>query len=154
MASTGSSCYAITPSGKEVMAGGWGYFLGDQASAYSIGKGMIKQVVKEFDGRSAPSKLTPKVLEFLGFTDPGELVTWVYGSSSLPIQKVASVSMLCNDPELSNCVELEEAILNRTPHVKIISPDKSPAEGALNLARMGGQMKLLGMNTVVTVFGK
>ena len=108
LAGTGSSCYAISPSGKEAKAGGWGFLLGDQGSGYAIGKAIIQQVVKELDGRARPTKLTAKVLKDLRLKEPSDLVQWAYGSATMPIRETAALSILYEDRDLANCIELAD----------------------------------------------
>lgn len=113
-AGTGSSCYGLTPSGKEATAGGWGYMLGDQGSGYAIGRDILRQVMREYDGRSPKTELTTKVLETLGLESPTDLLAWAY-RDHVPIPEISTLSRLCNDVNLSDSVELVE-IIHRGVH--------------------------------------
>ena len=107
---TGSSCYGITTDGREAIAGGWGYFLGDQGSGYWIGRALVRQVMREYDGRVAPSLISAKVLEKLNLGSADELVDWSYKNGRLPIIDTARLSSLLNDPELEDCVAVSKII--------------------------------------------
>ena len=109
-ASTGSSCYGLGQSGQECKAGGWGYILGDQGSAYGIGRRLLRHVMREYDGRSAPTKISEVVLKHLGLHAPDELVSWVYQSMEVPVHEVADLAVLCNDPLLQDSVEVEDIV--------------------------------------------
>lgn len=111
IAATGANCYGISYSGKEVTAGNWGYLLGDQGSAFNIGRAILNQVMKEYDGRLPKSKITTKVLEFLKLNEASELVNWVY-RGEIPVREIASLAQLCNDPECQDMVEIGEIVNN------------------------------------------
>lgn len=55
---TGSNCYGVNESGKEVFCGGEDYILADQGSGYSIGLEILKSVTKYLDGRGDKTILT------------------------------------------------------------------------------------------------
>jgi N-acetylglucosamine kinase len=99
IASTGANCYGVSTDGETTKAGDWGYILGDQASGYAMGQAILRQVMKEYDGRLPKSELTDKVLAFLNFKSASEIVPWVY-KSRVPIMDVASLSHLCNESSL------------------------------------------------------
>ncbi len=184
IAGTGANCYGITQGGKETVAGDWGFILGDQGSAYAMGRAILQQVIKEYDGRENTTPLTKEVLDFLNLKDPSELVTWVY-RGSVPVTEIAKISKIVNNPGLMDSLEvskiinksiseltsaysavikklkfeydskipivligglfsingrfaqkLTQSILNHTPNAKIIIPTRSPAEGAVKIARL------------------
>jgi N-acetylglucosamine kinase-like BadF-type ATPase len=107
---TGSSCYGVALDGREVWAGGWGYFLGDQGSGYWIGRAILRQVMREYDGRAATTTLSHKACVALGLADAAAMVGWAYADEKLPIAEVARLSYLVNDPELEDSVELSRII--------------------------------------------
>lgn len=90
---TGSNCYGISRKGDATKAGNWGYLLGDQGSAFSIGKAILEEVMKEYDGRLPQTDLTNAVLQTLNFKDASELINWVY-NSRIPVKDIASLTKL------------------------------------------------------------
>jgi N-acetylglucosamine kinase len=119
IASTGSNCYGVDKMGKEFTAGDWGYLLGDQGSGYAMGIEMIRNVIKEFDGRKPPTLLTEKVIKHLGMKQVTDLIPWAY-SGQVPVRDIASLSQLYNDPELADSIDLSE-IINNTMRQLIIA---------------------------------
>jgi N-acetylglucosamine kinase-like BadF-type ATPase len=98
IASTGSSCYSITPDGSHIKAGNWGYLLGDQGSGFCIGQEILKQAVKEFDGRRQPTDLMHKVIHHFEVDTLADLAQNLYNNQQ-PVSKIASLATLLSDPE-------------------------------------------------------
>jgi N-acetylglucosamine kinase-like BadF-type ATPase len=66
---TGSVAFGINAAGRRADAGGWGYFLGDQGSAYDVGHAALQAVVKAHDGRGPLTTLSAAVFAQLDVTD-------------------------------------------------------------------------------------
>jgi len=88
VAGTGSIAYGRSPSGVAARAGGWGHLIGDEGSAYWIGRRALAAVVREVDGRGPETRLTADVLAHFGVADAAGLVHIVY-NRDLPRQNVA-----------------------------------------------------------------
>jgi N-acetylglucosamine kinase-like BadF-type ATPase len=89
LAGTGS--IAMARARKHVArAGGWGYLLGDEGSAYWLGREAVRASLEALEGRSSPGVFTRLVVETTGTT---ALVPWVNGASS-PVARVASLAPL------------------------------------------------------------
>ena len=112
ISSTGSNCYGIDSVGHEHKSGDWGYLLGDQGSGYSIGIKMIRQVLREFDGRAESSPLTGKILAYLNLSSPIDLVDWAYHDRA-PIKQIASLTKLLEDYDIANH-KVTQSIINST----------------------------------------
>ena len=72
IAGTGSVAYGQNGAGESARAGGWGYIMGDEGSAYDIGRAALQAVCRASDGRGPETQL-------------GELITEQFGTSSLAI---------------------------------------------------------------------
>ncbi len=57
IAGTGSIAYGRLADGRDARAGGWGYLMGDEGSAYAIGRAALQAASKAADGRGAPTSL-------------------------------------------------------------------------------------------------
>ncbi|NOU93916.1 N-acetylglucosamine kinase [Paenibacillus sp. LMG 31456] len=89
---TGSICCAFDPVTEEyVRVGGWGYVFGDEGSGFDLGKKGLQAVMKAYDGRTAPTLLTDKILTRLSIASPDKLITTIYESDNMRA-KVASLS--------------------------------------------------------------
>lgn len=84
IAGTGSIVYGRNARGEAARAGGWGYVLGDEGSGYWMGRLALRAVVREADGRSRASSLTPRVLAHFGVPRPQDLVHEIYGTGLRP----------------------------------------------------------------------
>lgn len=82
VAGTGSSTFGVGPDGRTGTAGGWGYLLGDEGSAYAVGRAALRAVGHAADGHGAATALTELVSAQLGLAQPRDLITAVYQSAS------------------------------------------------------------------------
>ena len=73
-AGTGAIAYGRNADGQRARVDGWGPLLGDEGSAYWIGIGVLRAVMRAYDGRGAPTKLTAAVLEHFGVQSETELI--------------------------------------------------------------------------------
>lgn len=139
IAGTGSIVYAFQSAEVEpIRVGGWGYLLGDEGSGFDIGKQGISAVLKEYDGRDTPTKMTDLLLEHLGRTDPGDMIPAIYGAENVRgnIATVAKIvfSAAENGDEVAqdilddakeNLLRLVEGAYRRLPesasHVLVVS---------------------------------
>jgi N-acetylglucosamine kinase-like BadF-type ATPase len=73
IAGTGVIAFGINQSGQEEYSGGWGYLLGDEGSAYDLGRRGMIAVLREADGRGVATSLTGSLLDYLGLPDRKDL---------------------------------------------------------------------------------
>lgn len=78
VAGTGSVSYAVDPSGRTARAGGWGYLLGDEGSAFWLGHAAVRQGIRAIDGTGPATTLLDRVADELEIEVPDGLVTWFY----------------------------------------------------------------------------
>ena len=72
LAGTGAMAFGMNRWGEERRAGGWGNVLGDEGSAYYIGRRALAAACRAYDGRGTKTALVDKVMGYLGldhFTD-------------------------------------------------------------------------------------
>jgi len=93
VAGTGSIAYGVDPSGHEARAGGWGYLLGDEGSAFWLGHYAVRHAIRAADGRGVATTLYPLICEKLGVSEPRELVKWFY-DQELSRNRVADLASL------------------------------------------------------------
>ena len=80
IAGTGSLAAGRNAAGKTHRAGGWGWLLGDEGSAYHIGRTALQHAVRMADGREPETPLLGGLLGQLDLTEPSELVNFFYAS--------------------------------------------------------------------------
>jgi N-acetylmuramic acid 6-phosphate etherase len=78
VAGTGSIAFGRTRDGRLGRAGGWGYLLGDEGSAYALVMSALQEVVHAADGRGPPTALTERLLYAMGGQRPMDLIPAVY----------------------------------------------------------------------------
>ncbi len=81
---TGSIAYGVSPDGVAARAGGWGSALGDEGSAYWIGRRALAAVTRDADGRGPATRLTALVLERMSLSRPQQLIAVIYESRHDP----------------------------------------------------------------------
>jgi glucosamine kinase len=95
LAGTGSIALARSGDGREGRAGGWGYLLGDEGSAYWLGREAIAALLRVMEGRDSPGPLTDLVRVALGRTVEGvpDVIAWV-NSGDGQVTRLASLAPL------------------------------------------------------------
>lgn len=78
IAGTGSIAFTLDQNGKEARAGGWGYLMGDEGSAFRLGLLGLRAACRAADNIGPPTKLLPALLLKLGTKDPRDFIPAVY----------------------------------------------------------------------------
>jgi N-acetylglucosamine kinase-like BadF-type ATPase len=78
IAGTGSIAFTLDARGKDARAGGWGYLLGDEGSAFRLGHLGLRAACRAADNVGEPTALLPTLLKKLGSNDPREFIPAVY----------------------------------------------------------------------------
>ncbi len=78
IAGTGAIAYGVNARGEARRTDGWGYLLGDEGSAYWIGREGLRAAMRAHDGRGPATDLQRALPSYLGLDDAGRLVTRVY----------------------------------------------------------------------------
>jgi N-acetylglucosamine kinase-like BadF-type ATPase len=78
IAGTGSIAFTLDRAGNDGRAGGWGYLLGDEGSAWNVGLGGLRAACRAADRAGPPTRLLADFLAKLGSADPREIIPTVY----------------------------------------------------------------------------
>ena len=81
IAGTGSIAFTLDEHGKDARAGGWGYLLGDEGSAFRVGLLGLRAACRAADGVGDDTRLLPALLARLGSSDPRDFIPAVYRGS-------------------------------------------------------------------------
>ncbi len=73
VAGTGAVALAEDTHGKQAVSGGWGYWFGDEGSAFWLGQSALRAATLAFDGRGPTTVLTGEIIERLQISDPREM---------------------------------------------------------------------------------
>ncbi len=79
IAGTGSIAFVRTPAGEVGRAGGWGYTLGDEGSAYMIALNALRATCRHADGAGPATVLTGQLLARMKLVAAPDLIPAVYG---------------------------------------------------------------------------
>ncbi|NMB57028.1 hypothetical protein GYA19_03770 [Candidatus Beckwithbacteria bacterium] len=109
VASTGCNCYGLSQKGEEAFAGDWGYIIGDQGSGFNIGRSILQQVIKEYDGRVPKTILSEVVMNYLKIKNPEEILQWVYQNNDL-VMNVASLTKIITKDLIFESIELANIV--------------------------------------------
>ncbi|MBD8044076.1 ATPase [Arthrobacter sp. Sa2BUA2] len=74
IAGTGSVAWGMDGSGAQVRSGGWGYLLGDEGSAYWIGREAVRHALRLHDLGQEPDRLAAELLLAVGVPSPELLI--------------------------------------------------------------------------------
>ncbi len=107
VAGTGSIAYGVDGEGQVARAGGWGYLVGDEGSAFWLGQEALRRGVQAFDGRGPDTVLGERLLLGLGLDDPSELVGWVYRLQSVRFRVAGLVPLIQQAVEEGDQVALD-----------------------------------------------
>ncbi len=72
--------------------GGYGYLLGDEGSAFWIGKKILERFIKESDDRLPKTNLTPAVMEYFKISNPHELIQIIADKKDIYRELLAQLS--------------------------------------------------------------
>lgn len=78
VAGGGAISYGITADGREALAGGFGYLLGDEGSAFKIGVAAIRAASRAFDKRGEPTTLEQTVCDYFDIANIRQITRIVY----------------------------------------------------------------------------
>jgi N-acetylglucosamine kinase-like BadF-type ATPase len=78
IAGTGSIAFVRTPAGEIGRAGGWGYLLGDEGSAFQIVLQALRACCRAVDGCGPPTDLTDRFVKRMSLAGPPDLIPAVY----------------------------------------------------------------------------
>jgi len=92
---SGTGCVAagINRVGLYARAGGWGYLIDDEGSAYDIGKKALKSAFRTLDGRAPSNRLAPILKRKLRVGDLEDALNPIY-SNGLGVDGIAALTPL------------------------------------------------------------
>jgi N-acetylglucosamine kinase-like BadF-type ATPase len=96
IAGTGSLAWGRNAQDQTARSGGWGYLLGDEGSAFAIGRAVLQAATQFADGRGPATCLLEDVCRTLEISSAAEIVTAVY-SHEIPRSVMARLAPLAFD---------------------------------------------------------
>ena len=139
IAGTGSIAFTLDPHGQDGRAGGWGYLLGDEGSAFRMGLEGLRAACRTADGIAPTTRLLGDYLLALGSDEPRDFIPAIYRglwdkaavAALAPIVLSAAES---GDPTASAIVECETRELARTADAAVRKAGFNPQQVPVALA--------------------
>ncbi|MGE5529233.1 MAG: N-acetylglucosamine kinase [Patescibacteria group bacterium] len=94
VAGTGAIGYGRDPEGNTARAGGWGSFLGDEGSAYWLGKQLISHFTKQSDGREDKTALYEIVRNTYHIARDFDFTSVLYDEMQMKRDEIAKLALL------------------------------------------------------------
>jgi len=92
-AGTGSFAAGLNKRGEIKRVGGWGNVIGDEGSAYEIGRQALKAFLHSYDGREVKTLLTEKIMKMLKLRTEEDLMQRVY-AERMNVSEIAAAAPL------------------------------------------------------------
>ena len=108
IAGTGSLAWGRNSSGMTARAGGWGFLLGDEGSAFAVGRAGVSAALRSVDSTGPMTLLAERICEHFRVDGPDALVSKVYGATDprLEIASAAPVVFAAADAKDRIAVEI------------------------------------------------
>lgn len=97
IAGTGSIAFGMNNRGERARAGGWGWLLGDEGSAYWIAKEGLQAAARAADGRGLKTRLLEKFMEKFKLEEPIDLIEAVYRVMRCDPTEIASLAVFVDE---------------------------------------------------------
>jgi N-acetylglucosamine kinase-like BadF-type ATPase len=159
IAGTGAIAYGVNARGESRRADGWGYLLGDEGSAYWIGREALRAAARAHDERGPATDLAERLLSHLGLADASRLIRLVY-AEGFGVPQVAALAPLVEHAALDGDF-VAQAILRQAgwhlgSTLRAVILGLRMGEQTLDVALMGGVLRVQGMvrATVVSSLGE
>lgn len=131
IAGTGSICFGKSDSNLIDRTGGWGHLIGDEGSAYAIGRDIFKACARVLDGYGVETVLTSFLKKEFNLETREDIIEYVYTNDKSGIAKVSRIvdSAYEEGDETakaivrSNAQELAETICGLAAKLKLKSAD-------------------------------
>src|SRR5688572_6284903 len=139
IAGTGSSAWGRAPDGRCVRAGGWGHLIGDEGSAFALGRVALMLALREFDGRGENGGFMPAVLARTGVQSEEGLVRWAAGAGKGDVAALAPIVFdAAQRGSLSAQDAIEDAAAEIAMHVAALYDRLGPWDEPPAVALAGG----------------
>lgn len=88
---TGSICFGKDQSGRIERSGGWGHLIGDDGSAYALGRDAFSACAKSIDGYGPTTVLVNLLRDKFGLSSRGDIIEYVYSGDKTRVAEVSKI---------------------------------------------------------------
>jgi N-acetylglucosamine kinase-like BadF-type ATPase len=103
---TGSLAWGRNSAGQVARAGGWGYLMGDEGSAYAIARAALTAAARAADGRGPATEILAHLQREIDAKLPEELIERIY-APEMTRERLASLAKMVFDAAKSDSVARE-----------------------------------------------
>lgn len=140
---------------------GWGYLLGDEGSAFAIGRDAIRAALDQNDRGLPPTDLHLAIMKYFGCQSAGELISAVYLNVPPILKEGQDPSSVNSDPKLRVAGVCRVVFKYAFPSASDTSPDteavgiaeRGASSAADTVARLLSRSSSIQSPTSVLVFG-
>jgi len=142
IAGTGSIAYGRAEDGREGRVGGWGHHMGDEGSAYAMGREALRRAARAVDGRGPKTALVDDILLELGAASMDDVVTWRTSASKGDVAALAPLVTAAATAGDTIAREIQGvAVEDLERHVLAILEKLGPWSKAPTVALTGGLLR-------------
>ena len=141
LAGTGSFGAARLADGRIVRQGGYGWQMGDDGSAYAIGRAALVTVGRGHDGRGPATSLEAGLIGLTRSGDFAGLVRWSVAAGPAEVASLAAAALAAADggDQMAEAI-LEEASAGLAAHAAALLPGFE-GDGPVSVALAGGLLE-------------
>lgn len=107
IAGTGSVAFAFDRSQQATVAGGWGYWYGDEGSAFWLGQAALRAVSQASDGRGPGTSLSRALLDRLVIEEPRQMLSALSADSNVRHNIAGLAQTVVQQAEAGDVVAME-----------------------------------------------
>lgn len=142
IAGTGSIAYGRGEDGRMERCGGWGMVVGDEGSGYGIGRAALRAALHAADGRGAPTRLLPRLLEVLAIPGPEAIPSWAGRAEKADVAALAAhVVDLADAGDPVSIAVLDEASVALALHAAALAARIGPWPRGPDIVFHGGLLR-------------
>jgi glucosamine kinase len=142
VAGTGSVAYGRGEDGRVERCGGWGMIVGDEGSAWSVGRLGLAAALRAADGRGPPTRLLGRFLELLELEDERGIPPWAGRAEKADVAALAKhVAETAEEGDAVALQLLEREARELACHAVALARRLEPWSGAVPVVFHGGMMQ-------------
>jgi glucosamine kinase len=142
VAGTGSVAYGRSEDGRVERCGGWGMIVGDEGSAWSVGRTGLAAALRAADGRGPPTRLLQRFLELLKLEDERAIPPWAGRAEKSGVAALAvHVVRAAEEGDAVALQLLEREARELACHAVALARRLEPWSGPVPVAFHGGMLE-------------
>lgn len=142
IAGTGSVAYGRGEDGRVRRCGGWGMVVGDEGSAWSVGRLGLAAALRSADGRGPHTRLLQRFVAALGLEDERGIPPWAGRAEKADVAALAvQVIQAADEGDIVALQLLEHEARELACHAVALARGLEPWSGAVPVVFHGGMLR-------------